>query len=312
MPSSRGLVGVGKVDDVDGVVLNLHRLCGVGALSLGGENLARHGADDIFRQLIALDARRDGKLLVVLVASDSREVVLLVLVEGVVDEDVRALDGGHFARTQTLEEVGLALLFRLAVDILLASRRYHVVVTEKRDELFVGAVTERAQERGGCDLPHAVDMHPLDVVLILFEFQPRAPVGDDRGLVARSAVAVERLFAVHAGAPDELADDDALRTVDDKRTRIRHEREIAHEHILLYHLARVVVGKAGLDLEGKRVSGVAVLALLDGVLGFTLESVGQEFQLQLAGEVHDGGIIPEDLFDAVTDEVRIRILLHLD
>ena len=155
-------------------------------------------------------------------------------------------------------------------------------------------------------------MHPLHIVLILLEFQPRAPVGNDRGLVARSAVAVERLLAVHAGAAHKLADDDALRTVDDERTRFRHEREISHEHFLLHHLARLLVGEARLDAQRQRIGGVAVLALLDGVLGLAFEGVGKELQLQLAGEVDDGRIVLEDFSDAVVDEVLVGILLHLD
>ena len=141
-------------------------------------------------------------------------------------------------------------------------------------------------------------MHPLHIVLVLFELQPCAPVGDDGGLIAGNAVAVEGFLAVHAGASDKLADDNALCAVDDE--------------VLLDELARVVVGEACLDLEGKRVGGVAVLAFLDGVLGFTRESVGKKFQLIATGVVDDRRIIGKDLAYPVADEAFVGIFLHLD
>ena len=306
------LVGVGKVDDIDAAVLDFGRLLLVGSFTGVGKDFARLRIDDRFGKFPARDTGGEGKLLVVLVSADSCEVVLLVVVENAVDKDVGAFDGGHFARTESPEEVHLAGVAGLAGGVLVAGGAHHIVVAEQREQLLVGAVTESAEQGRRGDFSHSVDMHPLHIVLVLFEFQPRAPVGDDGGLIAGNAVAVEGFLAVHAGASDKLADDNALCAVDDEGPRLGHEREIAHEHFLLDELARVVVGEACLDLEGKRVGGVAVLAFLDGVLGFTRESVGKKFQLIATGVVDDRRIIGKDLAYPVADEAFVGIFLHLD
>lgn len=165
------------------------------------------------------------------------------------------------------------MFLALALSVFFTGLDNHLVPAEQVDDLLVRAVAERSQKRGCGDFSRSVNVHPLNFVGVLLVFEPRASVGDDGGCITRYAVLVEHFVVVHARASDKLGYDDALCTVDDERTRIRHEREIAHKHFLFNHFAGFVVGEASLHLERNSIRSVAVFALFDGVLGFAVESV---------------------------------------
>ena len=92
---------------------------------------------------------------------------------------------------------------------------------------------------------------------------------------------------VDARRANELGDDDTLGAVDDEGAAIGHEREVAHEDLLLLDLAGLFVDEAHLDEEGRLVGHVLLFALLDGVLRIT-ELVTTELDGERSGEVLDG------------------------
>ncbi len=106
-----------------------------------------------------------------------------------------------------------------------------------------------------------------------------------------------RALEVHAGAADELRDDDALGAVDDEGAALGHEREVAHEDRLALDLTGGVVHELGGDEQGRGVGLVALLAVLDRVLDL-LEAVVAEAQRHRAAEVLDGRDLLEDLLEA--------------
>ncbi len=198
------MVGVCKPNHVDGVVLNFSALCLVDDFALLSENFARDVAYDVFCEGVARNTRCKREFLVVFIAADLCQVVTLVIVERVVNEDVRTFDRGNFARTQTTEQIDFALFLALALSVFFASLYDHLVPAEQVDDLLVRAVAECSQKRSRGDFSRSVDVHPLHFVGILFVFQPRASVGDDGRRITRYAVLVKHLVVVNAGASDKL------------------------------------------------------------------------------------------------------------
>ncbi len=65
---------------------------------------------------------------------------------------------------------------------------------------------------------------------------------------------------------NQLADDNALCTVDDKRTGIRHKREIAHEHFLLFNFACLTIDKTDIHADGSRQRHITLFTLVKRIL----------------------------------------------
>ena len=90
-----------------------------------------------------------------------------------------------------------------------------------------------------------------------------------------------------------------------------HQREIAHEDLLLLDLARLLIVQAHPHLHGSGIGGVPRLALLHVVLGLLIHAVINEAQLQIAGIVHDGSHVSEYLAQAGVQEPLVGFLLDL-
>src|SRR5690606_11962220 len=108
--------------------------------------------------------------------------------------------------------------------------------------------------------------------LVIFEFDPRAAVGNYLRQ-KRIAVALEE----NAGRAVKLRDDDALRSVNDKRAVFGHQRDLAEEDLFFLDVAdrrnaRVGVfvenRQADLYLQRNAVGNAAFLAFLLVVLVF--------------------------------------------
>ena len=123
---------------------------------------------------------------------------------------------------------------------------------------------------------------------------------------------VHLVAVVHAGAADDLGDDDALCAVDDKRTAVRHEWEVAHEDLLLLDLVRLLVVKTHANLDGLCERCIALLAFFDRVLRGLVHAVVQEAQLEIARVVGDGVDIAEDLAQSLVEEPVVGVLLDFE
>ena len=117
---------------------------------------------------------------------------------------------------------------------------------------------------------------------------------------------------VNAGASDDLGDNDTLCAVDDEGAAVGHEREIAHENLLLLDLVGLFVVQTHANLDGLCVRCVALLALLHGVLGRLVHGVVEETQFEIAGIVGNGIDIAEHLAQALAQKPLIGILLDLE
>ena len=173
-------------------------------------------------------------------------------------------------------------------------------------------------------LPAAVDADVDDVLRVELEVEPRAAVRDDARAVEELAARVRLALVVveeDARAAVELADDDALGAVDDERTGVGHQRDLAEVDLLLLDVADdalaavagVVDHELGRHLDRRRERHAALAALVDVVLRL-LEVVGDEDELARAVEVLDredaaeDGLEP-DLLPLVRRDVRLQELV---
>jgi hypothetical protein len=111
----------------------------------------------------------------------------------------------------------------------------------------------------------------------------------------------------------QLADDDALRSVDDERAVVRHERDLSEEDLLLLDVAdrlrarllvRVPHDEADDDLDRGGERHAALAALVDVVLRL-VEGVRNELQRRRLREVFDRE-------DALEDSLKADVLPLLD
>ncbi len=165
-------------------------------------------------------------------------------------------------------------------------------------------------------LPAAVDADEHDVLRVELEVEPRAAVRDDAGAVEHLAARVRLALVVveeDARAAVQLADDDALGSVDDERPGVRHQRDLAEVDLLLLDvahdalatLAGVVDHELGRDLDRRGVGHAALAALLDVVLRL-LEVVADEDELTRPVEILDREDAPEDGLQADLGAVVLR------
>ena len=237
----------------------------------------------------------EAQLLVDLVAADLRQVVALRVEEQALQQRAGGVDGGRLAGTEALVQLDQRLFLR-GSRVAVERAQHHLVVAEELDDLLarLGEAEGADEQRSGL-LALAVDAHGQDVALVGFELQPRAAAGDDLRVEQHL---VGRLVAlggeVDARGANELGDDDALRAIDDERAARRHEREVAHEHVLLLDLARLAVDEADLHEQRRLVGDVLLLALVNRVLRLA-ELVATKLHAHVLRAVLDGADVPKRL-----------------
>ena len=205
------------------------------------------------------------------------------------------------------------------------------LVEAGQDLLVVHA--QRIEQRGHGQLAAPVDAHVDDVLGVELEVEPGAAIGNDAGGEQQLAGGVRAAAVVieeHAGRAVHLADDDALGAVDDEGAVGRHEGHVAHVDVLLLHvldglgaglLVHIEHDQAQLHLQRRRIGHVALLALVDVVLG-RLELVALEVERRPPGEIRDREHRLEHRLQALIaapagrlldhQEVVVGALLHLD
>ena len=158
-------------------------------------------------------------------------------------------------------------------------------------------------------------------LLLDIELEPFAAVRVHRALdelMLRQVAQAEALARLedHTGAAHELRHDDALGAVDDERALLGHHREVAHEHGLLFDLARVAVHEPSAHEDRRGVGHVLFLALVDRELRRRAQvfvvGIEVELELQRLGEVFDRRDVTEGFGEPLVEEPLEALALDRD
>ena len=301
---------------VDGDLAHAHGVQLPGVLlaeevALVKEDLAGGGVGHGIDQLVAGGPVPQGQLLVELVPAHDGQIVPPGIEEQVVDQGFGSLHRGGLAGTQLAVDLQHGVLVVLA-GVLLQRHHDPGIVAEGIQDLLIGLEAQGPDQAGNGDLAVFVDADPEDLVGVGLILQPGAPVGDHGGgQNGQVGLEVHFLAVVHAGRADDLGDHHALGAVDDEGAGVGHEREIAHEDLLLLDLLGLLVAQADLHLQGGGIRGVPGLALLHVVLGGLVHLVVDEGQLQIALVVGNRRNVGEHLPQAGVQKPLVRRLLDL-
>ena len=283
-----------------------------GDLALGlNDDLASQGSNDVLSGNKASDAAGQRQLLVHLVAAETRQVIAARIEEQHVDLVGSGLHRGGLAGTQLAVDLQQALVLVLG-GILLQSGQDTLILAEEVQDLLIRGKAQRTAQHGDGQLAVLIDTDIEHVGGIGLVLQPCTAVGVHGCAVQVVAHLIFGISVEYAGRTDQLADDGTLSTVDHKGARIGHQREVAHENFLVLDLAGLLVQQTGSHAQGGSVGHVALLALLDAVLGLLIQTEVHEAQRQVTGVVLNGADVVEDLFQALVQEPLIRVLLDLD
>ena len=185
--------------------------------------------------------------------------------------------------------------------VALQGHAHRLVLAELLQDPVLGPA-QRLEQHGDVLLALAIQPDADLVALVDLELQPSPPRGDHlAGEDVLVGGLVGALLEVDARRADQLADHDSFGTGDDEGTLVGHQREVADEHGLAFDLAGLVVHELGGHEQRGLIGGVAILALVDGVLGF-LKTMIMEAQGHRLVEVLDRADLLEDLL-----QTRLRV-----
>ena len=270
-----------------------------------------HGVHNRTGKLMSGQSAGQIQLLIVLIATNSGQIISSGIEEQTVQVGLCALKGRRLTRTKlsvNLEQT----LFHSMGGILLDGSQNALIFTEICFDLLICAETEGADKCGDRDLSVFINADIQNIVYVIFVLEPCAAVRNDRGRKELLACLVVLHLVVHAGRTNELGNDDALCAVDDEGAGRCHQGEIAHEDFGFLDLTCFLVEQACGYAESSRVRSVAFLALCNRIIGFFVELVVHEVQNQISVEIRNTGHIVEYLAQTLFQEPIVGILLDLD
>ena len=149
---------------------------------------------------------------------------------------------------------------------------FEVRISPHAVDVYLLHQTERPKENRSQEFAFAIDAHVEQVLGVVFELNPRAPIRDD---LSQKVGVVVLLLKKHSGRAVELADYHALSSVDDERSVVGHQRNLAEEDFFFLDVANrlltgVLVGvpdrQANLDLQRDSEGHRLLLTFLFGML----------------------------------------------
>ena len=235
--------------------------------ALRNDDFARFLIHDGFSQYLAQNTALPAELLGQLVTANRSQVVTLRVKEQRIQKLLGIVFIGRFARTQTAVNFDYSLALGLHI-LAIAFQRVHDagIFTKEVNDFFISSKTKGANEVSHRHLTRAVDTYRHHIIGIRFEFNPRTTVRNNRSIIKMLTRWVNFLSIICTWRTNQLADDNALCTVDDKRTGIRHKREIAHEHFLFFNFACLTVDKTDIYADRSRKRHITLFALVELIL----------------------------------------------
>ena len=218
--------------------------------------------------------------------------------------------GGRFARTELvidLDQSGLsvcgAVFFQRLFDM--------DIMIEKLQDLFIGRVAQRTDEDSDWHLTVTIDTDGDGAGRIRFQFDPRTAVRDQLRGIDLLVESISFALVVYARGTNQLGYDDTLGAIDDECARVRHDREIPHEQIVLFQLAGFLVFQTRLHVQRSGVVHILRLALFDIVLAFAEIEIAK-VQRPFLSAVLDRRNICENILQPFLAEPFIRLRLQIE
>src|SRR5208283_1656124 len=183
------------------------------------------------------------------------------------DDDLFGLGITDFVGELTIHDAGR----NVPEQILIAQGNAFDLIEGAKDFL-IGLHAQRAKEDGAEEFALAIDADVENVFGVVLEFNPRTAI---RNNLAEEVGAVVGAFEEDAGRTVQLADNNALGTIDDEGAVFGHQRNVAVEDFLFLDVANgfcasvgifVVNGQTDGDLKRGGISHAALLALIHVVL----------------------------------------------
>ena len=302
------------VNLVDAGALNLARILFGYLSSVLKHDLAGNGAYRGTRQRLSEYTVCDGKLFIVFVPADGGEIVTLWIEEQIVYKYLGAFNNRRLARTKLLVYLLESLLTdaRVVLNgksdglVLVKRRRKLYLVSEHIAKLGFGLDSERVDKHGHGDLAVLIDAHIENIVCIRLVFKPCAAVRDHRSGVGVLAGFVDIRRIVDSGRANDLRNDNALRSVYNESSLVRHYGKITHEYLGLLDFARQLIRETHIDLERRRIVCVAFLALLNGIFYFGfVNGKGYKVDKEISRIINDRGNILENLLNSFFHEPSV-------
>ena len=170
-------------------------------------------------------------------------------------------------------------------------------LVEDADQVGVQAVLRRhgPQQGHGRELAALVDADADRLFFGRVELDPTAALGNDAAAIAAAVAGFEFADEVDAGAAVQLADDDALGTVDDELAAAEHDRHVAQVDFLF---DRLLFGQPQPDAERAPV-GQPQLAAFVGFVARLAQLVADVFQPQGLVVALDRENLPQHRLDSL-------------
>ncbi|MNH87882.1 hypothetical protein D3C73_403760 [compost metagenome] len=173
----------------------------------------------------------------------------------------------RFARTQTLVDFNKRLL--RGVRIVFIQRIANIFIITKQFQNFsITAETESTQKHCNWNFTGPVDTDIHDILSVGLQFKPGSAVWNYCGGVGFFAVLIYFRAEIDAWRANQLADNNPFRTIDNKSAGLRHQREISHEHFLLFDLTGLLIDEPHLHTQRSRICHVPLFSVVNRILRF--------------------------------------------
>ena len=274
------------------------------------DHFTRFHIDDRAFSLVTEETVLPCQLLIQLVTANLCEVITTRIEEEIIEKGRTTVFGGRFARAELVidfDQSGLsvrgAVFFQRLFDV--------DIMVEKLQDFLIGRIAQRADEDSDRHLTVTVDTDGNGASRIRFQLDPRTAVRDQLRGIDFLVESISFALVVYARGTNQLGYDDTLCAIDDECARVRHDREISHEQIVLFQLTGFLVFQTCLHVQRSGVVHILRLALFDIVLALTEIEIAK-VQRPFLSAVLDRRNICENILQPFLAEPFIRLRLQIE
>ena len=188
----------------------------------------------------------NSQLLVILVSSYLCQIIALRIKEKCVEHGLGILNCRRLTRSQSSVDFSESVISVLGT-ILLEGAHQSRVISEYIQDVLICAETKSSQECSDRQLSLSVNSGVKYAVGICFILQPGSPVRDYLCRIKALIGFIHFNAKIRSWRTNQLCNNGSLRTVINKRAFFCHQRELAHEHVLLHNGACLHVLEPYLD-----------------------------------------------------------------